>query len=589
MSIKRTLLLGIICLVTLPLIFIPFITTDMYQKKLENQIRESSQQNLSQIANNLQFIITSMVATANVLCDDQDIIEVLEKEIPKTKQENFSNYKTIESRIASISSSSLIPYNADIFILGERDEIYSSVSLIDYQKSIQEIKRRKEKEIRDIGYYILWIAPMEVHASGFSNSIALAKTINSSTSEVLGVVIINLYIDKNIQRIFASNFTETSDEILLLNENNDLIYSTKEKATSIEDSITSMMTGSYGSFTSMVSGEDKLINFQTISRTNWKLVQLSSYHQTMRDILLLRNNTIVVNILFFMVSIIMAGIFANYIAKPMHELCELMGKLPEGNFKIRMTERRGNGEISQLSRGFNQMVNQTEGLFLQLEHSYKVRENLRLEALRSQINPHFLFNTLNSIKWMATMHGDNQVSQMIASLGNLLQNTLANNEEMVIVEKEISCIHDYVIIQKMRFGERFEIIYDIPQELMSFHVPLLIFQPIVENSILHAFDEDETGGEITIKAYIEKDKVIFTIKDNGKGMNPSLLSGDIDDSSRLSGKFSKIGIKNVDERIKMIYGSDYGLRVESVLNQGTTVFLAFPHIKEEKDDQGLNS
>jgi two-component system sensor histidine kinase YesM len=532
-----------------------------------------------------------MVATANVLCDDQNIIEVLEKESPTTKQEHFLNYKTIESRIASISSSSLIPYNADIFILGENDEIYSSVSLIDYQKAIQQIKQRKEKEIKDIGYYILWIAPMEAHAefSGFSNSIALAKTINSSTSEVLGVVIINLYIDKNIQRIFASNFSDTSDEILLLNDNYELIYSTKEKPTSIENSITSMMTGSYGSLTSMVSNEEKLINYQTISRTNWKLVQLSSYHQTMRDILLLRNNTIVVNALFFMVSIIMAGIFANYIAKPMHELCELMGKLPEGNFDIRMTERRGNGEISQLSRGFNKMVNQTEELFLQLEHSYKVRENLRLEALRSQINPHFLFNTLNSIKWMATMHGDNQVSQMIASLGNLLQNTLADNEEMVSVEKEISCIHDYVIIQKMRFGERFKIVYDIPQELMSFQVPLFIFQPIVENSILHAFDEDETGGEIVIKAYMEKDKVIFEIKDNGKGMSPSVLSGEIDDNSKLKGKFSKIGIKNVDERIKMIYGDDYGLKVESVLNQGTTVFLTFPYLKEEINDQGLNS
>ena len=207
-----------------------------------------------------------------MLCDDQNIIEVLEKESPTTKQEHFLNYKTIESRIASISSSSLIPYNADIFILGENDEIYSSVSLIDYQKAIQQIKQRKEKEIKDIGYYILWIAPMEAHAefSGFSNSIALAKTINSSTSEVLGVVIINLYIDKNIQRIFASNFSDTSDEILLLNDNYELIYSTKEKPTSIENSITSMMTGSYGSLTSMVSNEEKLINYQTISRTNWK-------------------------------------------------------------------------------------------------------------------------------------------------------------------------------------------------------------------------------------------------------------------------------------------------------------------------------
>lgn len=152
------------------------------------------------------------------------------------------------------------------------------------------------------------------------------------------------------------------------------------------------------------------------------------------------------------------------------------------------------------------------------------------------------------------------VGNMIASLGRLLQFTLASNKEMVSVQEEIACLEDYVEIQKMRFGEKFQFEIKIPEALLQYQVPLLIFQPIVENSILHAFDDDCSTGMITIGAVDSKEKVNFYVQDNGKGMNLNAI-GNLtqDEFCGKKSKFSHVGLKNVDERIKMIYGAEYGI------------------------------
>ncbi len=585
LTIKRILSLGICCLFILPLVFVPFVTSRIYQKNLENRIIQSSQQNLSQIANQMQYMITSLVATANLLCYDQDIISTLAEEMPDTPLERFERYKTVQDRISSVSSASLIPYNAAIFVLGENDDVYSIQQMDALENAVREVRRQKEEELRAVGSYILWIAPVETEGSqsgSFANSVAIAKTINSSTTnEVLGVVVINLYLDKNLQRLFTTDVTESSSELLLLNDRDELIYSSGATPTPLGASVTGRMQGSGGSFTEEIAGQTQMVDYQALSRTGWKLLQLSSYEEMMSDIVLLRNNTILINLLFLGVLLVAVSIFSNRLATPLHELCVLMGRLPKGDFKVRMKERQGKGEIAQLSQSFNQMVGQTEELFLQLEHSYKVRENLRLEALRAQVNPHFLFNTLNSIKWMAAIEGDQKVSRMIASLGNLLQYTLSSNEEMVPVEREISCIRDYVSIQKMRFGDRFELDVDIPEALLRFPVPLFLFQPIVENSILHAFDETDARGVIRIGGEQLGRNVRFYVRDNGKGMDSAKLGEPVDETLKAKGKFSKIGLQNVDERIKIIYGKAYGLQVESAPGAGTTVYLTFPATQEE--------
>lgn len=585
MTIKR-ILIRICCLCIIPLVILQIVTSYIYQNRLEKQIEQASQQNLSQIANQMQNMITSLVATSNILCYDQDIIDVLASGTPETTIERFEKYKTVQDKISTVSSSTLVPYNADIFVIGEDKEVYCINQVQAISSAIYKVYEQEKEALEEVGAYILWIAPVDsANKSGidFTNSIAIAKTVNQSvTNDVLGVVVINLHLDKNLQKVFSTDIAGTGTEVLLLNQNNELVYSTQDTPTIFSDKATNQMNGKSGSFTTNISGEKHMVDYQVLSRTNWKLVQLSPYHALMSDIIALRNGILIVNIILLTLLIMADVIVSNRLADPLHELCVLMEKVQKGDFSVRMKERTGQSEIAQISQSFNEMVGQTEELFCQLEHSYKVREDLRLAALRAQVNPHFLFNTLNSIKWMAMMNGDAKVGKMISSLGHLLQFTLASNSELVSVEREIACLKDYVEIQRMRFGEKFELAVEIPDELMNFQIPLFIFQPIVENSILHAFDDDCDAGIITIGADDTDESVRFFIRDNGKGMDISQIRDPVDDELRAKGKFSRVGLKNVDERIKIIYGEGYGISVESVIGEGSTVYLSFPAIPREE-------
>lgn len=585
MTIKR-ILIRICCLCIIPLVILQIVTSFIYQNRLEKQIEQASQQNLSQIANQMQNMITSLVATSNILCYDQDIIDVLSSGTPETTIERFEKYKTVQDKISTVSSSTLVPYNADIFVIGNDKEVYCINQVQAISSAIYKVYEQEKEALEEVGAYILWIAPVDsANKSGidFTNSIAIAKTVNQSvTNDVLGVVVINLHLDKNLQKVFSTDIAGTGTEVLLLNQNNELVYSTQDTPTIFSDKATNQMKGKSGSFTTNISGEKHMVDYQVLSRTNWKLVQLSPYHALMSDIIALRNGILIVNIILLTLLIMADVIVSNRLADPLHELCVLMEKVQKGDFSVRMKERTGQSEIAQISQSFNEMVGQTEELFCQLEHSYKVREDLRLAALRAQVNPHFLFNTLNSIKWMAMMNGDAKVGKMISSLGHLLQFTLASNSELVSVEREIACLKDYVEIQRMRFGEKFELAVEIPDELMNFQIPLFIFQPIVENSILHAFDDDCDAGIITIGADDTDESVRFFIRDNGKGMDISQIRDPVDDELRAKGKFSRVGLKNVDERIKIIYGEGYGISVESVIGEGSTVYLSFPAIPREE-------
>ena len=397
MTIKR-ILIRICCLCIIPLVILQIVTSYIYQNRLEKQIEQASQQNLSQIANQMQNMITSLVATSNILCYDQDIIDVLASGTPETTIERFEKYKTVQDKISTVSSSTLVPYNADIFVIGEDKEVYCINQVQAISSAIYKVYEQEKEALEEVGAYILWIAPVDsANKSGidFTNSIAIAKTVNQSvTNDVLGVVVINLHLDKNLQRVFSTDIAGTGTEVLLLNQNNELVYSTQATPTTFSDKATNQMNVKSGSFTTNIAGEKHMVDYQVLSRTNWKLVQLSPYHALMSDIIALRNGILIVNIILLTLLIMADVIVSNRLADPLHELCVLMEKVQKGDFSVRMKERTGQSEIAQISQSFNEMVGQTEELFCQLEHSYKVREDLRLAALRAQVNPHFLSSML---------------------------------------------------------------------------------------------------------------------------------------------------------------------------------------------------
>jgi two-component system sensor histidine kinase YesM len=215
-----------------------------------------------------------------------------------------------------------------------------------------------------------------------------------------------------------------------------------------------------------------------------------------------------------------------------------------------------------------------------VKEEQKVKRQAELKMLQAQINPHFLFNTLNSFKWVAMLSQNNTLNKGLESLSVLLRNTILNKNNLVPIEEELDNLSHYANIQKIRYGASFTLESDIAGELKGYYILKFILQPIVENSIIHATEEEAITTKITVKMREISGKVIVTIADNGQGFDTTLIKKQNGQSNKLSG----IGIDNVNERIKIHYGSTYGLTINSELGKGTTTTIVLPVLSHNEGD-----
>jgi sensor histidine kinase YesM len=251
-----------------------------------------------------------------------------------------------------------------------------------------------------------------------------------------------------------------------------------------------------------------------------------------------------------------------------------------GAYSVDVKENENLDDVNGLVRSFDNILNRTEELVSVVIEEQKRENDLRYEALRAQINPHFLFNTLSTIKWSAKMSGANHVAKMISSLGRLLEVSVSKGEEHIPLSEEIELLKCYIYIQNMRYNDKFELVISVADEsCYSYKVLKLILQPIVENSIIHGFVDKDENCIIEIDAYLKEGHIIINVTDNGSGINDNKVEQLLKVESTERQKFSGIGLKNVHERIRMKYGGNYGLSISSEIGKGTAVSLTIPIIE----------
>lgn len=254
----------------------------------------------------------------------------------------------------------------------------------------------------------------------------------------------------------------------------------------------------------------------------------------------------------------------------------MMVKVGKGNFNAYSSYESKN-EIGILSSHFNMMVEQVQQLIQEVYQEQYLKQRAELKALRMQINPHFLYNTLESINWMARIKGVPEIGKMVKALGDLMRASISG-DDFVLIDEEIRNINNYLTIQKFRYGDRFNVVVDIRDDIRMVKIPKLVLQPIVENAIVHGIENMVGNGEIKIKGAAEEKKVVLEVTDNGAGINeeliPSILSGNY--KSKQSEDHTRIGLINVDRRIKIYYGQEYGLSISSTPGAGTCVKINIP-------------
>lgn len=283
-------------------------------------------------------------------------------------------------------------------------------------------------------------------------------------------------------------------------------------------------------------------------------------------------------LLIALVFIIIIFFIIRKTTRPISILAMTMPKIINGDFNNHLS-LRGSVEVRELCSAFNYML---DGLNSYIDQERKIQKEKRkaeISALQMQINPHFIYNTLSSIKWLVWQENKSKASEVIDAFISLLRNTISNKNEMITISEEIENLKNYVLINHVRYGDKINVSFFIMPECEKYIIPKLILQPFIENSFFHAFT-DKDSGSIHVFVNKNEENIICEIIDNGIGMTTEELKKIYSTTHKKNNNFTSIGINNVNDRIKLIYGDSYGINITSEPEKGTIVKLSFPEILE---------
>ncbi|HWI65325.1 MAG TPA: histidine kinase [Symbiobacteriaceae bacterium] len=317
--------------------------------------------------------------------------------------------------------------------------------------------------------------------------------------------------------------------------------------------------------TQTVETDGLIINQAALRAADWRLVMVQPKAALLSGANAIQVAALAVMALSLAISGVLSAWLANSIARPLDRLRSLMRQIEHRNFTSTF-KARYDDEIGDLGRAFNRMSGRLDELVSQVEAEQKLKRHAELRALQAQMNPHFLYNTLDSIYWKAQLQDHGAVSEMVVALSRLLRLGLNKGEEATTLARELEHTEIYLRLQKRNYEQQFDYTLDVDPECLEYVCPKLILQPIVENSLLHGFAGVTSGGQIHVAARLEANRVILTVSDNGCGMPDSV------DALPKSG----YALRNVQERIRLHFGPGYGLAFGSAPGGGALVTVTLP-------------
>jgi two-component system sensor histidine kinase YesM len=334
-----------------------------------------------------------------------------------------------------------------------------------------------------------------------------------------------------------------------------------------------------------IRGEDYQIVSQWSDYTQWKTVGVFPLNEIMRQVSSILYYSFIIAGVTVLIALIVALFFTSGIARPVIELRSLMKEAEEGNLGVRF-EGRQEDEIGYLGKSFNTMIEEVQKLIDMVYHEQQSKREAELKILQEQIKPHFLYNTLDTIQWMAQEHGAQDIVEVVGALTTLFRIGLSRGKEMIRLHEELEHVRSYLIIQKARYEDKFDFSLRSDEDALSCMVLKLTLQPLVENAIYHGVKERRGHGSIRVEAERRDGMLLMRVIDDGVGMSAeklaevrTLLTTSHPPAEGLSG----YGIHNVHERIQLTFGSRFGLRYESAPERGTTVEVLHPLVTAEPE------
>lgn len=567
----------VILILILVLVFIQYFISGEYRESLFH----SAEQSFEQAYLNLSRDVDTMLYISDIIYHNGDLQRVINKKNfweNKSLAEQFREFLQLDKIFDSAEMSEAVVF-ARIFV---PDKTIYSNNILHFASESQLTSRADYEDFVESSLHekAFFTKPEDVFLPSQRKAVNILSLLRMiRTPESLSTPLCALQISIKTSRIqdiiSLSNITNTG-LTLLTNRSGELVLASNSDSpllmnlAEVNLSSEANKTGVWRIL--ILQGKQYHLQEKWIDKAGWKLIFLLPEEEIQAQSR--RITLIILTIASFaiMAVFVVSYLIASSYTKQLSSLNKMMSVVQSGNFDTEFQEK-GTDEIRQLFRSFGYMTTELKKLMEEKYRSGAAIKAAQFRALQAQINPHFLYNTLDLINWQAMDHHAPEIAEVTRSLASFYRITLNNGKQIVSIEEELKMVRAYVNIENRYFNGAISLSLDIPEELRSFACINILLQPFVENSIMHGIAENPMIQECNIAIHAQQQgrDILFTISDDGLGMTQEQIAGLLESDGEDNSQ--GYGIKNINSRLKLCYGETYGLRFESTPGQGTTVFI----------------
>ena len=566
---------SILILVTLA-IFYRISLNYTEESVMENSIDYTSRL-VNQVNSDIDSYIDYMQNISSLVIRNADVQEYFfgehtDEDRRQRYQRILTQFQTIIETRDDISNIAVVAEDGNCIINDGKDILNPNVDLMEVDW------------IRDAytsGDYILSASHVQyVIKNNYKWVVTLSRPIQKKgTQETAGIFFIDLNY-RLLRDLCENNSLGLNSYVFIIDGEGNIIYHPKQQLLFrglTTEAVPEVLKCEDTYFVTQEGPDSRLYTISKSQETGWSVVGVVGLSELMHKRDEAQRLYLMMAVILILTGVLLASLLAGAITRPLKVLKDSMRKVEKGNFEGASIEHFPNNEIGALSNSFNVMTNRIRQLMEQNVYEQKQKRKSELKALRSQINPHFLYNTLDSIIWMAESNKNKEVVLMTSSLARLLRQSISNEDEIIPLSKEVDYTRSYLTIQKMRYQDKLEFTIDVDKEILGEGIINLILQPIVENAIYHGVKNKEGKGMVCVTGRLEDGDIVLKVTDNGLGMDRDTLEHIFDRSKENeSRKSSGVGVYNVNMRIQLYYGENYGLSFESAEGEGTVVTIRIP-------------
>ncbi len=580
LKISTKFVLFYIILLVLSVLLSSFLFQRINSNILENKIGAASIQTLNTISSSVDSLIENINNYSKMILSNEYIQKTLTQ---KNETFDLEASRTIDALLAGYMEA--IPAISSIYLFDNNDNKYAVDRRTIKRLKIESLKHASwyNEAVEKRGKYIIKINAGGVfNGDSEENYVSFIRIINDvQFNKPIGFLIINIP-DNSLKATYSKAVSGNNVSIAVFDKE-DTVIDFENPALSAQEVLSNMKELDSEATVYKINREPYLVSSVESENIKWKFVSAMPFNQVISESRQFDFVTFFIILLNSIFLFIGAIFISRLITTPIKRLLEAMKKAEKGEF-AEVHIRSGNDEIGKLRDGYNAMVSEIQNLIEKMMMEQKIKRKAELNVLQEQIKPHFLYNSLDAIAYMAMAGKGEDAYNVIIALSDYYRTCLSKGSEVITIADEVKSVRNYLTIQKVRFPKQFTDEYEIDESLENFKILKLILQPLVENALYHGIRPKGESGIIRVKVKREDEWIKLSVEDDGVGMDENELHKVI--GSALETNSTSFGLRGTIERLKIFYGIEKVYDIWSVKGQGTTINIQIPMVQGAEDGYG---